>query len=190
MYAWKTLEYVTLILIIVGALNWGLVGFFKLDLVAKIFGGQTTAFGARVIYILVGLSALVHVFSRNYYLPFLGDAAFPCGPLTPKEPLGADAQVVVSVAPSANVVYWASSSTPENDGDAAVASNPWVAYGQYTNAGVARADASGKAVLRVRRPIQYKVPPLGRTLSAHVHYRVCADKGGMLGPVRTAYIDA
>lgn len=53
----KTVNVITLALVIVGGLNWGLVGFFQYDLVASIFGGQGSA-GARVIYCLVGLSAL------------------------------------------------------------------------------------------------------------------------------------
>jgi len=45
-----------MILILIGGLNWGLVGFFEFDLVEKIFGMMTTA--SRVVYALVGLSAL------------------------------------------------------------------------------------------------------------------------------------
>ncbi|WEX11244.1 DUF378 domain-containing protein [Chelativorans sp. AA-79] len=51
------LNIITLILIIVGGLNWLLVGLFQFDLVAAIFGGQE-AVVSRVIYILVGLSAV------------------------------------------------------------------------------------------------------------------------------------
>jgi len=47
----------TLALIIIGALNWGLIGFFRYDLVAAIFGGQLTAL-SRIVYALVGLSGL------------------------------------------------------------------------------------------------------------------------------------
>jgi uncharacterized membrane protein YuzA (DUF378 family) len=47
----------TLLLIIVGGLNWLLVGLFQVDLVAAIFGGQQ-AMAARIVYVLVGLSAL------------------------------------------------------------------------------------------------------------------------------------
>lgn len=55
----KALNLITLALIIVGGLNWGLVamGGYDMDLVANIFGGQDTA-GARLVYGLVGLSAL------------------------------------------------------------------------------------------------------------------------------------
>jgi len=58
----KSLNLVTLVLLIVGGLNWGLVGAFQFDLVAALFGGQD-AMLARVVYVLVGLSALWQVIS-------------------------------------------------------------------------------------------------------------------------------
>ncbi|MDH5830858.1 DUF378 domain-containing protein [Luteimonas sp. M1R5S18] len=53
----KALNIITLALVIVGGINWGLVGAFQFDLVATIFGGQDAPL-ARVVYVLVGLSAL------------------------------------------------------------------------------------------------------------------------------------
>lgn len=53
----KTLNLVAFVLIIVGGLNWLLVGLFKWDLVGGIFGGMDSAI-ARVVYILVGLAAI------------------------------------------------------------------------------------------------------------------------------------
>ncbi|AYC28428.1 DUF378 domain-containing protein [Paenisporosarcina cavernae] len=49
---------IALALLIVGGLNWGLIGLFQYDLVASIFGGQDS-FLSRLVYDLVGLSALV-----------------------------------------------------------------------------------------------------------------------------------
>ena len=46
-----------MILVIIGAVNWGLIGFFQWDLVAAIFGGQS-AVVSRIIYALVGLAGL------------------------------------------------------------------------------------------------------------------------------------
>lgn len=51
------LNVITLVLVIVGGLNWGLVGLAQFDLVAALFGGQESAL-SRLVYILVGLSAL------------------------------------------------------------------------------------------------------------------------------------
>ena len=53
----STLQRVALALVIIGAINWGLIGFFQFDLVAAIFGGQNAAL-ARIVYGLVGLSGL------------------------------------------------------------------------------------------------------------------------------------
>jgi uncharacterized membrane protein YuzA (DUF378 family) len=52
----KALNLVTLILVIVGGLNWGLVGTFDFDLVATLFGDASVL--SRAIYVVVGLSAL------------------------------------------------------------------------------------------------------------------------------------
>ena len=51
------MDTITLLLAIIGAINWGLVGFARFDLVAWIFGGQTAVF-SRIIYALVGLAGL------------------------------------------------------------------------------------------------------------------------------------
>jgi hypothetical protein len=49
-------DLVALILIVIGGINWGLVGLFNFDLVAAIFGGFTIL--ARIVYILVGIAAI------------------------------------------------------------------------------------------------------------------------------------
>lgn len=51
------LDRLALVLAIIGGINWGLVGLFGFDLVAWLFGGQTAVF-ARVVYVVVALSAL------------------------------------------------------------------------------------------------------------------------------------
>jgi uncharacterized membrane protein YuzA (DUF378 family) len=54
------LDWVALVLAIIGGLNWGLVGAFNFDLVAAIFGAGSVI--SRLIYILVGLAALYLIF--------------------------------------------------------------------------------------------------------------------------------
>lgn len=51
------MDRIALALCIVGGVNWGSIGLFRFDLVAWLFGGQTATV-SRVIYTLVGLSAL------------------------------------------------------------------------------------------------------------------------------------
>jgi uncharacterized membrane protein YuzA (DUF378 family) len=52
----KTIDLIALVLMIVGGLNWGLVGLFNYDLVAAIFGPMSLA--ARAVYVLVGVAAV------------------------------------------------------------------------------------------------------------------------------------
>ena len=54
----RGLHVTALILVIVGAINWGLVGVAQFDLVATLFGGQA-AMISRIVYALVGLSGLI-----------------------------------------------------------------------------------------------------------------------------------
>ena len=51
------MDRIALVLTIIGGVNWGCVGLFRFDLVAWLFGGQTATV-SRVVYTLVGLSAL------------------------------------------------------------------------------------------------------------------------------------
>ena len=53
----KFLGWTCLTLVIIGAINWGLVGFFQFDLISAIFGGMS-AWVSRVIYALIGLAGL------------------------------------------------------------------------------------------------------------------------------------
>jgi uncharacterized membrane protein YuzA (DUF378 family) len=57
----SAVDWIAFILVIIGALNWGLVGFFNWNLVTAIFGDMTTV--AKVVYDLVGLGALWMIIS-------------------------------------------------------------------------------------------------------------------------------
>lgn len=59
----KTLDYIALTITIIGAVNWGLIGFFRFDLVAFLFGSMTML--SRIVYDLVGICGL-------YLLTFYG----------------------------------------------------------------------------------------------------------------------
>lgn len=56
----STIQRLALVLTIIGAINWGLIGFFQFDLIASLFGGQDSAI-SRIIYGLVGLAGLINL---------------------------------------------------------------------------------------------------------------------------------
>ena len=56
----EILKKIALVLIIIGALNWALVGLFNLDLVATIFGGVANII-AKIVYVLIGICGLISI---------------------------------------------------------------------------------------------------------------------------------
>ncbi len=55
----KVLYYIALTLVIIGALNWLLIGLFSFDLVATLFGNMSVF--SRIIYVLVGISGIISI---------------------------------------------------------------------------------------------------------------------------------
>lgn len=55
-----TLYRIALVLVIIGAVNWGLIGFFQFDLVASLFGGQDATL-SRWVYAAVGIAGLITI---------------------------------------------------------------------------------------------------------------------------------
>ena len=53
----RLLEWTALTLVIIGAINWGLIGFFQFDLIATFFGGMN-AWVSRIVYALIGFAGL------------------------------------------------------------------------------------------------------------------------------------
>ena len=134
-----------------------------------------------IILLSLVASIIYNIFDRNFYLPFLGWTAYPCGGLAEKIPRDADTTVTVQVKPNVNVIYWGSE--PKTNEEQPI-DNPWDAYANYDNSGVVRADSQGKAVLHFRNPSIYQVGLMNRTLKKHIHYRECRHPG-MLSSVKT-----
>lgn len=173
-----SVEMCTLFFVVFGALSLGIQGLFGVNII-EWMANHSFAFIEGMLYTVIGVSALLHIFSRDYYLRFLGHTAFPCGSLVEKIPLQADTFVDIVVEPNVNIIYWAA-----EVGDVAQ-ENPWIAYNKFSNAGVTRSDDRGNAILRVRKPGSYKVR--SGTLQPHVHYRTCKHSG-MLSRVHTVYL--
>jgi uncharacterized membrane protein YuzA (DUF378 family) len=56
-------DWIAMALLIVGGLNWGLVGLFNFDLVAALFGQMSAL--SRIVYVLVGISALYSIYTSS-----------------------------------------------------------------------------------------------------------------------------
>ena len=58
-----SVDWIAMTLLIIGGINWGLVGLFNFDLVATLFGEMTTV--TRLVYTLIGLSALYSIYTAS-----------------------------------------------------------------------------------------------------------------------------
>lgn len=59
----NSLDWSALVLVLIGGINWGLIGIFKFDLVAALFGEMSVL--SRIIYTLVGVAALYLIFASS-----------------------------------------------------------------------------------------------------------------------------
>lgn len=170
-YIKKLLFKIAMIFLIVGGLHCFYIGLF-----------DKSAFGSfsRIIYIFVGISALVIMFDRDTYLPFLGPTVIPCSVLEIRDPPDYTREVKIVVEPNVKIIYWATEPSKKT--------KSWKkAYGDYQNAGVTISNGEGIAVFKVREPSKYKVPIMGK-LKPHIHYRVCGEAGWM-GRINTIFLD-
>ena len=181
-YLQKLAFKIAIALLIIGGLNWLLVGLFNVNVVSRIFGKSVLA---TCVYVLVGVSALAIMFDRDTYLPFLGPMVVPCSVLETRDPPGATREVKINVGPNVKIIYWAAE---PSSGEKL---NSWKnAYLDYQNAGVAVSNGNGEAVLKIRDPQSYKVPFKGK-LEPHVHYRVCGsgEEVGWMGKINTVMLN-
>ena len=63
----KTLQRIALVLTIVGALNWGLIGFFDFNLVTALFG-DTNNIISRIIYSIIAIAGIINIGLFFYYI--------------------------------------------------------------------------------------------------------------------------
>ncbi len=188
MWMKTTIRMIAIAAIIAGGINWFAVafGYNLVDLLnsalSRFFKKQLSL--NKVIYFIVGISAIVLAFDRTLWLPFLGESVLPSVliPLSSASTSNSNSMhVKVNVKPNTKVAYWAA--RPGNNPETPVTD----AYGKFDNSGVVMSDASGIATISFEKGTEYTVPS-GRQLKSHVHYRELSGEYGMIGPVQTVFV--
>ena len=173
---------IILVIILIFSISISVGGLFNFNPVDKITKNKILKTIIYIIVIIAAITSSFFLFKRDFNLPFLGKAVYPCKSLKEKIPLNHNTSVTINTIPNSNVVYWAAE--PEQIGKKTNNVESWTAaYQNYSNSGVVRSNSSGIAELKFRKPRSYKVPYKGK-LDKHVHYRVC-KKDGMLSRVQT-----
>lgn len=133
---------------------------------------------------------IIIIYLSNFkatFLPFLGDSAFPIG-LIPNEMFPPNSNFNLEYdfdyPNGSKVIYW--SANPMSDNKDGIYNNPYDAYGDYKNSGVAIIN-NKKAVLHINCPNKYKIP-MGVVLNKHIHYRIAIPNDPILSEVKTIFI--
>jgi len=172
--------------IIFGALNYGMtaIGFNIIDIVSNKINNQinTQIYLDKIIYVIIAISALMLMFNRTTWLPFLGTCVFPSKGLIPnKINNDGDKKIEVIVKPNTRIAYWSSIQKNPNQIPDVVS-----AYDDYSNSGVVTSDNNGVAILSFKLGTDYIVPG-NKLIKRHVHYRELDLEYGMMGEVQTVF---
>jgi len=168
---------ICVILLLIGGLNWGLIGTFNFNIV-QLINKHTfnSSVFENIVYTSVGIAAIYLSSRKSFYLPFLGKTILPTSVIKEMDNIGADIKINVDASNADMVIYWAANPLPINEVDGSKYAMD--AYSKYTNSGVAPV-ISGKAELKVSCPQKYWVNKWGikKTLPKHVHYRLVYPTG-------------
>lgn len=171
-----------LLVVIVGAINWGLsvLDINVVDYLSKTLNqiiGIDFQFDT-IIYLFIAISG-IKLLSRNNFLPFLGKTVVPTSLVPIKNNKFNKEKVVVKVKPNSKVMYWAAKKMKDEK------QIVWKAYDDYENSGVTIADKNGNATLILEKGSGYIVPG-GKYIKPHVHYRYELSPG-MFSEIKTHY---
>lgn len=174
-------------LVLVGALNWGSVGAFNLNLVSSLNNNTFKSEGfEKGVYILVALCAIYLLFYGNLFLPFLGETVLPHSVLDKNMKHSKNAKQLEVNAPESAiyVVYWSALPMDKQDGETLT---PGKAYGGFSNSGVSKV-VNGKAIIYFDCPVNYNVGLFNSELNKHVHYRF-VYANGVMSDIMTTYVE-
>jgi uncharacterized membrane protein YuzA (DUF378 family) len=183
-----TLYLILKIIVLIGALNWGLIAINKnynlVENISLIFPNSYQLIVQRIIYMIIFLSAVYVMIQRKTYLPFLDISVVPVSRfLSESKQKDFELEIVINAKGGSKVIYWASNKKVNKDEKL---SDHEEAYGKFENSGISIVDNEGKAKLYVRCPQKYYVM-YNKILPQHVHYRIVTD--GRLGEIKTVNLN-
>lgn len=179
-----TIYIILKILVILGALNWGLIALDKkfnvVELFSNLFPLEYHEFIEKFIYTTIALSAVYVMIQRKTYLPFLDASFVPINKyLSESKKKDIEFEVIINAKGGDKVIYWAANKGNKDD---KTIKHYLKAYGEYENSGISLVGKDGNAKLYVKCPQKYYVQ-FKKIIPKHIHYRVIyKDK---MGSVKT-----
>lgn len=169
-------------LILVVVLNYSYAKLYNDDLLDYLI---TNRMVSKVFNIFMIIVALLYLFNRDFFLPFLGPTVIPISE-SDKSTENLINIPLVGLPPNTKVIYWASEYS-ENEYE-----NPLSAYKDYSNSGIVKTNEFGNVIIQISCPGRYKISKFGmlkKLLKRHVHYRYELPYKGLYSRVYTKNID-
>lgn len=180
------LAFFARIILIIGGLNYLYMGLFSRERFLFLNIPKNIL---NMIYIFIGIAALYLFFNRDYYLPFLGETVLPTISPIKKNKKNIIVTTIKNLPPRSTMIYWAAKA----EKDISVMTDPYIAYGDYSNSGIAYANENGEAKIEYECPVTYQVGKLGiikKSLRRHIHYRYMNPQlPGFLSEVKTLFLN-
>jgi uncharacterized membrane protein YuzA (DUF378 family) len=172
------------IIVIIGALNWGLFAINKdyniVEVIGSFFSDNFRDFIVKMIYVIITLSTVYIMLQRKTFLPFLDVTIVPVSKfLNESKQKDFEFEIIINAKGAEKVIYWAATKKTESD---KYIKDYKKAYGGYENSGISLVNKDGKARLFIKCPQEYYVK-YNKILPKHIHYRIVTL--GILGPVQT-----
>jgi len=176
------------IIILVSALNWGLIAFNKeyniFKMFSSFFSNDETV--EKAIYITIFLITIYIIFQRKTFIPYSDIAIVPTIRLLPESKQNNfELEIVIKTGEGQKVIYWTSNS--ENEKIRINEINEWQKdQGDYENHGISRIETDGTAKLYIKCPRKYYIK-YGKIIPKNVHYRIVKD--GVAGEMKVIRLE-
>lgn len=170
------------LLLVIAGLSWSIYGLNGTNIFEKI--SNTTV--RKIVYFIIGLTALFYMFNLFYYFPEIDRTYLPITSLKNNSPDNSTIKVNVNVPPKSRVIYWA----PEPLQIDETVSTRFIdkAYGTFKNSGITTANENGVAELSLRKPDSFVLTSfINRNIEPMINYRYSLE-GGLLSEIQGTYI--
>jgi len=180
------------IIIIISALNWGLIAINKeyniFKMFSSIFSNDETV--EKGIYIFIFLITIYIIFQRKTFIPYSDIAIVPIIRLLPESKQNNfELEIVIKTGEGQKVIYWTSNKNIDlmREGGNKNEINEWQKeYGDFENHGISKIEKDGTAKLYIKCPRKYYIK-YGKIIPKTVHYRIVKDR--IAGEVKTIYLE-
>lgn len=174
----SSLYSISLIIVLIGGLNWffiGSTGFNFIKFLIEKITGNTNRNLNKIVYLIIGICTLYLLIfqQRHMFLSFLDETVMPPTIFQSQTNISSNAKMSINAPNGLKVIYWGANAVKPNFDNI---KNWQEAYDGYKNSGVVDV-VNDKAEINFSIPVRYRVGLFNMLLDRHIHYRILYPNG-------------